>query len=95
LQALGWHAAIALGDNRDITVRLSDKEGAALEGAAVIAKLTRPVQDGYDFEISLNDRGGGVYSAPAEFPLPGQWNVRIFVTWQDTPYQSSNMVVVR
>lgn len=98
-QALGWQAEIDLIDNREIAVNLRDQAQKPLTGAAILAKVTRPVQDGYDFELPLIEReverGDGIYSATADFPLPGQWHIRIFVTWQDTPYQSSRMIMVR
>lgn len=93
-KALGWQADISLQKGDVVAVKLRDKQGNPLDKAAVIAKLTRPVQDGYDFEIKLAGQGNGLYSAPADFPLRGQWNVRIFATWQNTPYQKSRMILV-
>lgn len=93
--ALGWQADIGLDADRDVTVTLRDSGGLPLEGASVLAKLVRPVQDGYDFELPLTDRGGGLYAAPAAFPLPGQWSVRIFASWQGKQYQHSRTIVIR
>lgn len=95
LEALGWQAEIALvGDNK-LMLNLIDDAQRPLSGAAVRAQVTRPVKDGHDFTLELKDQGNGVYSAPADFPLPGQWNVRIFATWQDKLYQSSRMIMAR
>ena len=94
-QALGWRASIELIDNKEVTVTLRDQAQRPLTGADIFVKITRPVQDGYDFELSLREMGGGVYSASTKFPLPGQWHIRIFVTWQEKPYQISRMIMVR
>lgn len=93
MAALGWSADIAL-DGGALVLTLKDKDGAPLDGAEAVAKLTRPVQDGIDFETVLQGVGSGVYRAPVSFPLPGQWQVRIFASWQGRLYQHSRTIMV-
>jgi len=94
-EALGWDAAIVLRADNILQVSLRDETGAPLDGAEIIAKVQRPVQDGYDFDVTLLPAGTGRYSAPFNAPLFGQWQVRIFATWQDKQYQNSQIVIVR
>ncbi|MCB9991986.1 MAG: FixH family protein [Rhodospirillales bacterium] len=91
--ALGWQADLSLGADHELRLSLADDQAKPIEGASVVAKIIRPVQDGYDFEIALTEQGSGVYKAPANLPLPGQWQVRIFATWQDKHYQHSRTII--
>lgn len=93
--ALGWNADITLGDDNNLIVSLRGKDGSVLKGARVSVKMVRPAQDGYDYEITLTDEGNGLYAAPANLPLPGQWQARIFATWQDKRYQISKTIIAQ
>ena len=93
-KALGWRADIELRGGNTISLTLHDKDNAPIKHADIVAKAVRPVQDGYDFELALTDQGNGVYSAPADFPLPGQWDIRIYAKWKGTSYQHSKMLIV-
>ncbi|MGB0718856.1 MAG: FixH family protein, partial [Bdellovibrionales bacterium] len=53
-----WQTAAAY-DNGVLTWRLLDEGAKPLDGAAVSAKLIRPVQDGNDFEVTLQPQGQG------------------------------------
>lgn len=66
---------------------------APAAGAGVRAVFTRPVQAGHDFELRLAESSPGVYEAKPDFPMPGQWNVRIYAQWQGQPYQFSKTVM--
>ena len=82
----GWQGRIELADGRNIVFHLADRDGKALSGASVQAHITRPVQAGYDFDVTLTTATPGIYSAAANFPLPGLWNVNIEATWQGHHY---------
>lgn len=96
-EELGWHAVLALHEGKEaqiLSFTLSDAENVALRGAQVSARITRPVQDGFDFNLALAEDGAGAYAVPVSFPLPGQWHVRVYVEWQDQQYQHSQTVIV-
>ncbi|MCF8495569.1 MAG: FixH family protein [Alphaproteobacteria bacterium] len=69
-----------------ISWKLSQKN-APLNNAKIMVHFVRPVQDGHDFSIKLNDRGNGLYEARPDFPLPGLWMARLKAQWQDRSQQ--------
>lgn len=58
--------------------------------AEVVASFMRPIKEGDDFEMALEHRGGGVYEAVPEMPLPGAWRVRLRATWKDQIFQMTH-----
>ena len=90
---LEWQVDIELAGS-DLIVRLDDAEGVPVEGAMVRAKVSRPTQEGYDFELMLSQVAGGTYTGPITFPLDGQWDVRVFVEWKQQQFQQANRLIV-
>ncbi|GIK98133.1 MAG: membrane protein [Alphaproteobacteria bacterium] len=100
--ALGWTVAFdavpagaAEGGARtvEVTGAFQDRAGAPLTGLSVRALLRRPAAAGHDREVALAPQGPGRYSATAELPFPGQWELRIVASgehdgsaqsWQST-----------
>lgn len=66
-----------------------------LDDASVTAHFYRPVQDGYDFNITLNDNGHGIYTAEPDIPLQGQWTIKLKAAWDDQTYHASTKIVAR
>ena len=91
--ALGWRSDVTL-DGRHLSFSLKDADGKRLQGADVKAELIRTVQEGHDFEVVLKEESPGKYSADIDFPLPGQWDAYIYVTWDDQPYHTVKKLVV-
>ena len=58
-----------------------------MTNAVVKASFFRPVQDGYDFDITLNHVGNGVYQAEPVIPLPGRWTAKLSATWDNKQFQ--------
>ena len=56
--------------------------------AEVAALFMRQVKGGDDFEMVLAHRGGGVYEAVPEMPLPGAWRVRLKARWEKQTFQT-------
>lgn len=65
---------------------LKDERGQPLK-AHVSARLFRPVQEGYDFEVVLDDQGEGVYEIPLDLPLEGRWIAQLKAQWDTSQYQ--------
>jgi nitrogen fixation protein FixH len=59
--------------------RLSDREGQAVEGAAVEVELSRPDTSRGEVRADAKDAGGGRYAAAVAFPAAGPWDVRFDV----------------
>ena len=92
--ALGWSSTIRLNGS-DVVAVLTDKDGAAITGAMLNVEFTRPTVEGYDFSEVLAETSGGVYMSTVDFPLDGQWDVRIFASWNEQQYQKSTRLMVR
>jgi nitrogen fixation protein FixH len=97
-KSLGWSAKIKYENLTQksgiLEVALFDKNGAAINDAAVKAVLTRPVQEGFDFEIKLPAKNSR-YISEITFPLKGQWNVEIQAVRGDQNFQDSKRFVIQ
>jgi nitrogen fixation protein FixH len=80
---LGWKLNINfknIGNKRGILrVKPLDINGQNLPISEVGVKLSRPTQEGFDFNADLEYEGDGWYQANIEFPLRGQWQFEIIV----------------
>ncbi len=77
-----------------LQIELKDKNGRLIEGAKVTAKLIRPVQSGYDFELILTPVDSGVYAAEFQAPLPGSWTAKMEAQWDGQSYRTTFRFVV-
>ena len=68
---------------------LATKDGAPITDAHVTAHIKRPVQDGYDFDITLSHLGNGLYEAEINPPMQGLWVARLNSAWDKQTYQTS------
>lgn len=66
-----------------------------LTQAVVTASIVRPVQDGYDFDVELKHKGGGVYEARPDTPLPGAWTAKLKATWDNQKFQTSHDFIAK
>jgi nitrogen fixation protein FixH len=77
---LGWTVAARFArdaaQSAEIELRLTERGGAPLAGAAVTAVFARPVERDRDFTVVLQSAGNGRYRGRAAFPLPGAWDVK-------------------
>lgn len=67
-----------------------NENATPVENATVTATIIRPVQDGYDFETTLDYQGAGVYEAKLDLPLKGLWKAEMNATWDNRHYQTSH-----
>ncbi len=75
-----------------LVVALLDQNRQPVFADTVVASVVRPTHEGWDFEAQLDGKGAGRYSADIEFPLPGQWDVRV-VAWRGAEsYQAQQRV---
>lgn len=91
-ETLGWTHDISIKNNQ-LIFSLNDKSGRPIAGAQVQAKIVREVQAGYDLEIPLVETSHHSYEANINFPMPGEWAIRIFSVSKNTPYQVSSKVM--
>ncbi len=65
----------------------------ALYADQVRASFKRPTVEGHDFELSLEERGAGLYGREVILPLPGQWDIELNVTKGDDLHTSRRRVM--
>lgn len=79
--ALGWDLGVEVktpgGQHANVRIALADAQGAPLIADRVRVGFVRPTQEGYDSIHELTGHGDGTYSASADLPLPGLWELRI------------------
>ena len=77
---LGWRAAAALvavsADSAEVRIRLTDRDGAALDALAVAGDLQWPTDARFDRVLVFSPIGDGVYVAQAGNVHPGRWRLR-------------------
>lgn len=78
-----------------LRLELKDRDGHPIEGAHVTAKMIRPVQAGYDFEVPLTPHGGGVYAADIHPPLPGAWTAKMEAQWDGQVFRTTYKMVTQ
>jgi len=76
--ALGWQAELVfthLAEQQGrLDLFLKNAAGAPIDLAEVRALLVRPTQQGHDFEVHLESRGGGQYTRIIDVPMAGIWD---------------------
>jgi nitrogen fixation protein FixH len=96
---LGWSVKLntgifKMGEN-DLQFTLLDKQGAPLAlSSAVSLTISRPSTDAYDRPFDVKKIEGGLYSAPANFPLYGYWDIKIDLLRNDKKIEFKNRVFV-
>lgn len=95
-ERLGWQATFHNASTNPgevtLTFDLKDRMGAPITTADVRARLDRPLQEGFDRMIKLEEIGQGRYAATVDLPLEGQWNVRLTVVARDHRYQLAERI---
>ncbi|MBU6234383.1 MAG: FixH family protein [Alphaproteobacteria bacterium] len=92
-QALGWSSKIEYTGGT-IRLTLADKAGKPLAGGKAEASVMRPVTAGYDQTLALKDVGNGIYEIPYQFPLKGQWHVRVNIEVAGEAYQANETLTL-
>ena len=96
----GWRFGFALdgveasdGIRRaTLSATFADRDGRPLGDLDVVAVIRRPVAEGHDQEVRLAAAGDGIYRTSVDFPLPGQWEVRIHAYRGEAVFQESRRV---
>jgi nitrogen fixation protein FixH len=97
--AEGWHTALNFeprgGQAGRLAFQLTDRNGVALNAAEVVARVVRPTSEGHDFAVELPSLGEGRYAADVDFPLPGQWEIRLEATHPSGSFRLHKRIRVR
>lgn len=93
-QKLNWRSDLLLSDNT-LALTLTDQDGLPIRNAKVNATAKRPTQEGYDFELVLQERlSEYVYSTDVAFPMAGEWEVRAYISKDSQSYQTVKRFIV-
>lgn len=71
-----------------------DAHDQGIGGLTIEAQAVRPTHEGYDQVITFEERGLGEYVAPADLPLPGQWELRITASRADDIFKLRQRILV-
>lgn len=77
---LGWQGSLELGqrDTADsLTLTLTDRDGAPLDGLEVGGLLRRPTHEGLDQTLAWQGHGAGRYTVLVELPQRGNWDLEV------------------
>ena len=77
-----------------IRFSLHDKAGKPVTATRVTVSISRPTQAGHDQSLAMLPAGEGTYSADITFPMPGQWEARVFAYTAQGDYQQSGRIIV-
>jgi nitrogen fixation protein FixH len=101
-ERLGWRVEVAFATvaansprTGQLTASFHDRAGLPLAGLAVEALLIRPTQTGFDSKATLAHQGDGLYAAPVELPLAGQWDVRVHAWRGPDAFQTVRRIQVQ
>lgn len=90
---LGWGAE--MGWRRgNAEARFVDRDGSPLKGLEIAARFSRPLGEGEPIDVMLVAKAPGVYMAPIELPLPGQWDMQIEASGAGGRYRATTRLVV-
>jgi nitrogen fixation protein FixH len=97
--ALGWRVDVETGvaNAREawVEVRLEDRDGRPIAAQRVWVRLVRPTSEGHDRTASLTPVGAGRYRGLIDLPLPGQWDLRVWIEHAGGVYQTSHRVFLK
>jgi nitrogen fixation protein FixH len=91
--ALGWRSDVALAPGA-IEIRLVDRTGAPLAGAAVAVRLARPVGPADPVGLTLAEVAPGRYAGAVE-PRPGQWDLHLVARRGEDSFAAVHRVIVK
>lgn len=95
---LGWQVTIEFRAQEDrageLIVQATDRDGSALDGLQIEARLIRPTHEGYDRSVVLEEGGEGRYRRHLTVPLAGQWDVRVVASRDGQRYQDTRRIMI-
>lgn len=102
--ALGWRVVLEFAPDDSgegapqagtVILKAADGDGLPLDGARAEIRFIRPTHEGYDRDLILESRGGGLYQAHVELPLGGVWDIRASLRADGNAHRVTQRIVVR
>lgn len=95
-EALGWTGTVTVMPDGDaVELRLTDRDGAPIWGAALRGRLARVVEDRDDRQLDFVARGDGRYLAPLADAGPGLWELAVTAARGSDRYQIVRRITIR
>ncbi|WP_373490376.1 FixH family protein [Parasphingorhabdus sp.] len=81
-QAYGWTVSPAVRSGKGVILTLAEADGAALQGASVVAVAEHPVGRAEPFDVSFSEVRPGVYQS-VEPLAAGRWKLKLVISRAD------------
>jgi nitrogen fixation protein FixH len=98
-ERLGWQSQAQISSESDgmrsLQVRMTDRDGRALDGLTLVAYLVRPSNEGLDVTVLPRPMGDGRYGTSFVLPAAGQWELRVVAHNDDSAWQHSERLFVK
>lgn len=91
--ALGWRVSVT-AEQKQIVLRLQDRDGQPLDNVAINGRLERPVSNDAPLPLAFIGAGDGRYVAQISAPYPGQWDVKAALRHSGDQYLLVQRVMV-
>ncbi len=96
---LGWAVASRLdqgvGGASRLVLTVTDRTGAAVDGAAVSAEIRRPTREGLDRLVTFEETAPGTYAAALDLPLKGQWAVTAVIDRDTDRFELHDRIILK
>ncbi|MEM1401356.1 MAG: FixH family protein [Pseudomonadota bacterium] len=98
-RALGWKIGFQesqsgpLQSDISLSLLLADDQPVTVE--EITAQARRPTSAGMDFEVSLRHAGRGLYEAQIDWPVAGQWDLRLVISAGEEAFRLDKRLMVR
>ena len=83
-----WQSSITIKDDL-LRWQLFDENNKPITGAIVKANIIRPIHKNYDFDVILEEKNNGIYTANLKMPLKGRWIAKMSSKWNNKTYQTT------
>lgn len=91
----GWKAKPVVAQPATLVVTVADKAGIPLTDAKVHGRFLRTSNSREDFDFDLSNVGGGEYQFRGSMPLPGLWQMVLWVKRGDDVHEIRGMTAVQ
>lgn len=72
-----------------------DLNDRSISNAIVTARIIRPIQNGYDFDIDLTHKGNGIYESSLGLPFKGLWKAKLESKWNNQTYKTTYQFILK
>ncbi len=82
-------------ENGVLSMTLHDRDGRAIENAAITAKIIQPIKNGKSKDVILEYSGNGLYTVVFQDAVVGHWRAHLEAIWNNQDYQKTIELTVQ